>query len=217
MGGKIHWNSRYLDFALYYGFSPHPCKPYRAQTKGKVERSIGYIQQNFWVGTHFVDVADLNSQVLEWLHSVANVRLHGTTGVTPVSRFGQEHLQPLPGARFDTSQITHRQATRDCTVHYRGNVYSVPAAHAGQMLLLKESEDGWLRIYTAEQSLVAEHRLVSGRYQRVILASHYAGLPLPRPARLPPLARQVIRPELAPAVEARPLSVYAQILELDHD
>ncbi len=217
VGGKIHWNSRYLDFALYYGFSPHPCKPYRAQTKGKVERSIGYIQQNFWVGTHFVDVADLNSQVLEWLHSVANVRLHGTTGVTPVSRFGQEHLQPLPGARFDTSQITHRQATRDCTVHYRGNVYSVPAAHAGQMLLLKESEDGWLRIYTAEQSLVAEHRLVSGRYQRVILASHYAGLPLPRPARLPPLARQVIRPELAPAVEARPLSVYAQILELDHD
>src|SRR5258708_9358253 len=208
VGGKIHWNSRYLDFALYYGFSPHPCKPYRAQTKGKVERSIGYIQQNFWVGTHFVDVADLNSQVLEWLHSVANVRLHGTTGVTPVSRFGLEHLQPLPGARFDTSQITHRQATRDCTVHYRGNVYSVRAAHAGQMLLLKESEDGWLRIYTAEQSLVAEHRLVSGRYQRVILASHYAGLPLPRPARLPPLARQVIRPPLAPAVAARPFRVY---------
>jgi transposase len=47
-GGKIHWNSRYLDFALYYGFSPYPCKPYRAQSKGKVERSIGYVQQSFW-------------------------------------------------------------------------------------------------------------------------------------------------------------------------
>ncbi len=217
VGGKIHWNPRYLDFALYYGFSPYPCKPYRAQTKGKVERSIGYVQQSFWVGTHFTDVADLNSQVLEWLQGVANVRIHGTTGVTPLSRFEQEHRQPLPGTRFDTSQITHRQATRDCTVHYRGNVYSVPAVHAGQMLLLKETEDGWLRIYTAEQCLVAEHRLVSGRFQRVILAAHYAGLPQVQPGRAPALARQVIQPELAPAVEARPLSVYAQLLEADHD
>jgi transposase len=216
-GGKIQWNPRYLDFALYYGFSPYPCKPYRAQTKGKVERSIGYVQQSFWVGTHFVDVPDLNSQALEWLQSVANVRVHGTTGVTPLSRFGQEPLQPLPGTRFDTSQITHRRATRDCTVHYRGNVYSVPALHAGQMLLLKETEDGWLRIYTAEQNLVAEHRLVKGRFQRVILDIHYAGLPQAQPGRPPVLARQVIQPELAPAVEARPLSVYAQLLEVNHD
>jgi transposase len=216
-GGKIQWNPRYLDFALYYGFSPYPCKPYRAQTKGKVERSIGYVQQSFWIGTHFADVPDLNSQVLEWLQSVANVRVHGTTGVTPLSRFGQEHLQPLPGTRFDTSPITHRRATRDCTVHYRGNVYSVPAIHAGQMLLLKETEDGWLRIYTAEQNRVAEQRLVNGRFQRVVLEAHYAGLPQAQPGRPPALARQVIQPELAPAVEARPLSVYAQLLEVDHD
>jgi transposase len=216
-GGTIHWNTRYLDFALYYGFSPYPCKPYRAQTKGKVERSIRYLQQNFWVGTHFVDVPDLNSQSLEWLQSVANVRVHGTTGVSPLSRFGQEDLQPLPGERFDTSPITHRRATRDCTVHYRGNTYSVPAAHAEQMLLLKETEAGQLRIYTAEQSLVAEHRLVSGRYQRVIVQEHYAGLPEPRPRRTLPLARQVIPPELAPAVQTRPLSVYGEVLEADHD
>lgn len=217
VGGKIHWNPRYLDFALYYGVSPHPCKPYRAQTKGKVERSIGYVQQSFWVGTHFGDVPDLNSQALEWLQSVANVRIHGTTGVTPLSRFGQEPLQPLPGTRFDTSQITHRRATRDCTVHYRGNVYSVPALHAGQTLLLKETEDGWLRIYTAEQTLVAEHRLAHGRFQRVVLDAHYAGLPHTQPDRSPALARQVIHPELAPTVEARPLSVYAQLLEVNHD
>jgi transposase len=222
-GGKIQWNPRYLDFALYYGFSPHPCKPYRAQTKGKVERRIGYLQQSFWVGLHFVDMPDLNSQALEWVQGVANVRIHGTTGVTPLSRFGQEHLQPLPLTRFDTSPITHRQATRDCTVHYRGNVYSVPAAHARQMLLLKESEDGWLHIYTAEQQLVAEHRLVSGRYQRVIVAAHYAGLPQQTPTRKAALARQVdtpsgrVHPELAEVVEARPLSVYAQLAEVDYD
>ena len=72
---------RYLDFALYHGFTPAPCRPYRAQTKGKVERCIGYIRQNFWVGTHFVDLDDLNGQAREWLASVANVRIHGTTGL----------------------------------------------------------------------------------------------------------------------------------------
>ena len=137
---------------------------------------------------------------------MANVRVHGTRGVTPLSRLGQEPLPPLPGTR----QITHRRATRACTVPYRGNVYSVPALHAGQMLLLKETEDGWLRIYTAE------HRLVKGRFQRVGLDAPSAGLPQTQPGRPPALARPVIQPELAPAVEARPLSVYAQLLAVTH-
>ena len=82
---------------------------------------------------------------------------------------------------------------------------------------MKETEDGWLRIYTAEQTLVAEHRLAHGRFQRVVLDAHYAGLPQTQPDRSPVLARQVIHPELAPTVETRPLSVYAQLLEVNHD
>ena len=218
-GGKVHWNTRYLDFALYYGFTPYPCRPYRAQTKGKVERSIGYVRQNFWVGTHFVDLDDLNQQALEWLASVANVRLHGTTGVAPLSRMPEETLHALPPHGFDTSLVTHRRAGRDCTVHYRGNVYSVPAPHAQHMLLLKETEEGRLCIYTAEQVLIAEHRLLSGRFQRSLVADHYAGLPLLTPHKPPLLARQVAPQlrELAPQVEARPLSLYTRLLEDAHD
>ena len=104
-GGKIHWNARYLDFALYYGFTPYPCKPYRAQTKGKVERMMGYVRQNFWVGTHFVDLDDLNGQGLEWLASVANVRLHGTTGVPPLSRMSEENA-----ARLTAAALRHQPA-----------------------------------------------------------------------------------------------------------
>lgn len=115
-GGKVHWTPHYLDCALYSGFSPPPCKPYGAQTKGKVERSIGYVQQRFGVGPHLVEVVELNAQVLEWLQGVAKVRLHGPTRVTPVSRCGLEDLQALPGPRLDTRQLTQRRATRDCTV-----------------------------------------------------------------------------------------------------
>jgi hypothetical protein len=218
-GGKIHWNSRYLDFALYYGFTPYPCRPYRAQTKGKVERSMGYVRQNFWVGTHFVDLDDLNQQGLEWLASVANVRLHGTTGVAPLSRMPEETLHALPPQRFDTSLVTHRRAGCDCTVHYRGNLYSVPALYAQHMLLLKETEAGRRCIYTAEQTLIAEHRRLSGRFQRSLVADHYAGLPLPT-ARKPPLLARQVAPhlrDLAPQVEARPLSLYARLLEDAHE
>ena len=60
--GTIHWHPRYLDFANYYGFTPRACRPYRAQTKGKVERVIGYVRGNFWPGVHAEGLADLNAQ-----------------------------------------------------------------------------------------------------------------------------------------------------------
>jgi hypothetical protein len=177
------------------------------------------VRQTFWVGTHFVDLDDLNGQGLEWLANVANVRLHGTTGVAPLSRMPEETLHALPPQHFDTSLLTHRRAGRDCTVHYRGNVYSVPALHAQQMLLLRETEDGRLGIYTAEQILIAEHRLLTGRFQRCRVAAHDAGLPRSAPPKPAPLARQVAshRRDLSPQVEARPLSLYAQLLERAHE
>ena len=47
--GHPKFNERFVDLALQYGFSPRACKPYRARTKGKDERMVGYIKQNFFV------------------------------------------------------------------------------------------------------------------------------------------------------------------------
>lgn len=113
--------------------------------------------------------------------------------------------------------MTHRRAGRAGTVPSRGNVYSVPALHAQQRLLLRETEDGRLGISTAAPLLSAEHRLLSGRFQRCLLAEHDAGLPLSAPRQPLLLARQGA-PDLrawAPQVETRPLSLYSQLLERD--
>jgi hypothetical protein len=67
--------------------------------------------------------------------------VHGTTGETPFSRLPDEHLQPLPSQRFDTSRISYRQVGRDCLVNYQRNRYSVPAAYAQQTVMVKETED----------------------------------------------------------------------------
>jgi transposase len=88
-----------LDLAGRYGFSPRVCRPYRAQTKGKVERSIGYLKDRFFCGRTFTGIADLNHQLEAWITSVANEREHKTTGERPVDRLRREGLIPLERAR----------------------------------------------------------------------------------------------------------------------
>jgi transposase len=90
------YNPGLLDFAGLYGFAPRLCRPYRARTKGKVERSIGYLKDRFFVGRSFSDLEDLNCQLLGWLDAVANRRCHATTGEQPVARLAREGLAPLP-------------------------------------------------------------------------------------------------------------------------
>ena len=216
--GTVHFNERYLDFALATGFVPHPHRPYRPQTKGKVESGVRYVEGNFWTGLHFDDVEDINVQARVWLDTVANPRVHGTTGERPFDRLPHEHLQPLPDRAFDTSIISYRRAGRDCLVRYQNNVYSVPAAWAGQTLLVKETEDRRLVLVDAAGEVVADHALLGGHHQWSVNPAHYAGLPaaVSRPPRVH-LAFQDGTGLTVPQVEQRPLSVYAQLVEVSHD
>lgn len=223
--GTIRFNARYLDFALVMGFMPRPHHPYRPQTKGKVESGVRYVKGNFWVGLHFTDVEDINDQARVWLETVANPRVHGTTGVTPFSRLPAEQLQPLPAQRFDTSSISYRQVGQDCLVSYQGNRYSVPAAYVGQTVMVKETEDRRVVLVSAEGELMAEHRLLQGRRQWSLDPTHYASLPAPVGQRSrQPLAFQLTPSEegrygrwTAPQVEQRSLNVYEQWAAVSRD
>ena len=209
--GIVHWHPRYLDFARYYGFSPRACQPYRAQTKGKVESGVKYVRGNFWPGLFFDDLADLNRQGWGWLDNVANVRVHGTTGQVPFVRLAQEALQPLAGKPdYDTSLVCYRRSTKDCLVSYEGNQYSVPAAHARQRLLLKETEQGELGIYTLDGAELARHALVMGHGQQSVLAGHYQFLRVNVPVKQRPGVVQTGSRLLldVPPVEKRALRHY---------
>lgn len=212
--GNIHWNTRYLDFALAHGFQPRACRPYRAQTKGKVENGVRYVRGNFWPGIQCSGLADLNQQALSWCNTIANPRIHGTTGEVPFRRLPLEHLHPLPAVRYDTSIVAMRQVSRDCLVSYDGNYYSVPAVYARQTVLVKETETRELLILNGLGEVVAHHPLLSGRRQRSVVEDHYAALRPPvtdPPTRPPGLPLMLIC--AAPQVEVRPLSVYANLVE----
>jgi transposase len=218
--GTVHFNARYLDFAGYYGFTPKACRPYRAQTKGKVEAGVRYVRINFWPGLRFVDLADLNRQTRDWLDLTANRRIHGTTGAVPFTRLPQERLQPLLGkAAYDTSLVSFRRATKDCFVSYDGNHYSVPSAYARKTLQLKEDATGQLLVLNAQEELITEHRLVSGQHQRIALPAHYANIgqserPVKRGTALQIIPTESLTDLAAPDVETRPLSWYDQLLEV---
>ena len=106
--GRHRWHAGLLSLAERYGFRPRVCRPYRARTKGKVERFNGYLKGSFVVPLAAtlksaglrLDADAANAHVGRWLETVAHQRLHGTTGVPPAVRLAEEQhaLLPLPAA-----------------------------------------------------------------------------------------------------------------------
>jgi transposase len=104
--GEHRFHAGFLDFSKHCGFAIKVCRPFRAKTKGKVERFNGYLRRSFYVplasrlsqGGQQLDVTTANIEVSRWLREVANVRQHGTTGEQPAVRLLEEikHLQALP-------------------------------------------------------------------------------------------------------------------------
>ena len=84
-GGELHFNKKFLEFAAYYGFVPRVCRPYRPETKGKIESTIRFVKQNFWPGIAFDSLADLNQQARAWMEKV-NHQVHSTTREVPYDR-----------------------------------------------------------------------------------------------------------------------------------
>ena len=79
---EVVWHPVFLDFARYWGFRPRLCRPYRAQTKDKVESGVKYVRRNFLCGLQGLEpgcLSDLNAQLRAWAWEVANQRIHGTT------------------------------------------------------------------------------------------------------------------------------------------
>ncbi|MGE5553724.1 MAG: IS21 family transposase [Betaproteobacteria bacterium] len=203
-GDQPIWNRRFADFASYYGFLPQLCKAYRAQTKGEVENVVRYVRESFFAGIRVDSLADLNRQAVIWLETVANFKVHDTTGERPCERLKRENLTPLGDKPdYDTSYLSYRRATRDCLVSYKGNRYSVPHPCAGKEVLVKETPGGELRFYQ-QGILMATYELGEGKNRIYSQPVHFAGLRNETVRPLPTLRLLVSAPE----VQQRSLAEY---------
>ncbi|MFB3816011.1 MAG: IS21 family transposase, partial [Terriglobales bacterium] len=178
----IEWNPQFADFAKTFGFERRLCRPRRAQTKGKIERPFGYIQESFFAGLDVAQLTldDLNAQFRQWLDHTANTRVHRTTQRVPFERLKEEQLLPLPDRTYVVELVETRKSHKDCHLEYQGNRYSVPYQYARRELVVRAHGDH-LRIFDGE-TLIATHTLSRQKHQMITDPAHFSGLLRPTAA-----------------------------------
>lgn len=159
-GDQPVYNTRFLQFATYYGFQPKACRPYRPQTKGKVERPFSYLEKNLLNGRSFTSLEHLNQVTSQWLENTADVRLHQQTKRRPIDLYQQEkpYLLSLPAQPYDTAQVLYRTVNSEGHILYRLNFYSVPWQRIGELLPVRVT-DKELVVYGPDVREIARHPL----------------------------------------------------------
>lgn len=217
--GRKRWNPTFAAFAQHWGFEPRVCRPYRAQTKGKVESGVKYVKRNFLPGRVFRDLEDFNEQLALWQAEIADRRIHGTTHEAPIERFAREAgaLTPLAGhAGFLAAMPRRRVVASDWLVSIDTNRYSVPWRLIGATVEVVRVGHQWQIRHRG--TVVAEHPVREGRHGLSVKPEHGPGA-VTRNARLryadtAPLAARESATERFLLVEQRDLAVYEQTLEM---
>jgi transposase len=175
---QVVFNAKLHAFAKHWGFRPRACAPYRARTKGKDERGVGYVKNNAVAGREFAGWAAFEAHLDAWTREVAEVRAHGTTGEAPIVRFARDEaqaLQPLAGrAPFRQMRELIRRVQADCCVEVDSNAYSVPWRLIGESVRVEVSAGRLRVLHGGDEVAVHDERI--GRRQRAIDAAHFAGV-----------------------------------------
>jgi hypothetical protein len=207
---EVVLHPRLHAFARHWGFRIRACAPYRARTKGKDERGVGYVKRNAIAGRCFATWSAMEAHLQAWTREIADVRVHGTTGEAPRERFERDEavaLRSLAGTLpFMTARDLLRRVGADCAIEVDGNAYSVPWRLIGERVRVTVGS-GSVRVLHAGRE-VAVHAELKGRHGRSTDDQHLAGI-AGTPGRPIRLVSQVDPPApSAPSALLRPLAEY---------
>jgi len=194
--GVVIYNRSLVAVLDHYGALPRACRPYRAKTKGKIERPFRYIRQDFFLGRTFRNADDLNAQFRDWLDTVANVRLHATTGRIVSEHFAEERpaLTSLPAMPYNAVLTVERRVSHEGMVSVGGNLYSVPDATRKRVVEV-QNHPREIRIFE-DRRLIAVHPVLDGRSQRRVDPAHRRLAPVRAPRPPKPVDRETGRRSL---------------------
>jgi len=211
---EVKFNDRFHAFCRYWGVTPRACAPYRARTKGKDERGVGYVKRNAVAGHRFQSIEALQAHLTHWTRDVADTRLHGTTGEPPLQRFERAEasvLRPLAAKApfLQVRELTRRVHTDAC-IELDTNRYSVPWRLIGETVTVVVSERQVRVLYAGQE--VACHAQSTLRRVSVIERSHLAGIVGAQFAGMSWLPRSPEPPSPVPPELLRPLEQYEAML-----
>jgi transposase len=171
-GSVIRFNDAFLDFLIQFNINPVACNVRAPYEKGKIESGIKYLRNNFFPARKFTDLEDIRVQVRQWLDTVANTRVHKTTGQKPLDRLCRDRLTPLPEVIPDCRETGTYLVHKDFGVRFDGNVYTTPPWTVGKKTTLK-ADNNQVYIYYKDQRL-ALHPRCWQRYKRIENPRHVA-------------------------------------------
>ena len=165
----------YAAFAAHYGFLPEPCRVYTPTDKGKVESNVKYVKNNCFKGRDFKDIDEAKEFLDEWLKTIANVRIHGTTKKVPAEVFGEierKELLPLKTEDFVISDFSTSTVMPNCHISYKGNYYSVPYIYIGEKVDIL-ALDNLIKISHKGKEIALHHLIKDEKGKHQTNKNHY--------------------------------------------
>ncbi len=173
----VRVNPAFEAFCKDWGVAVRACRPYRARTKGKTERGVGYAKHNALAGRKFSSWAALDAHLAWWMQ-MADERDHGTTHEAPRVRFERAEaaaLRPLPARPIPVRQRREqRKVASDCFVDVDTVRYSVPHRLVGRTVQVLVGDDEVVIFDGAER--VTRHSRCREPHERVVDPAHFEGL-----------------------------------------
>lgn len=173
--GDIILTQAFRQYVNEKKFTIHLCRKADPQSKGKIERVIGYVKHNFLQHRTYTDIDELNQQALEWLSRTGNANLHRTIMKVPMQEYliEKNHLQPYYEPYTVISHYRTYTVRKDNTISYQGNFYTLPIGTYNSMKTVHVGEDaGWLIVLDGQHE-IARHRKGITKGQLISNASHY--------------------------------------------
>jgi transposase len=167
--GNPIWQKDYEDFMKTVGFQTKLCKPRHPFTKGKVERLVRFVKENFLVGRSFLDITDLNQSALDWCNR-QNAVYHRATDCVP-QQLHETSCSKRTASLLETQQIFRylcplRKISFDGFVNYEGRRFGVPYRYTGSLVRVRR-ENTQLYIYSADaRSLLVTHTVTWSKQDR---------------------------------------------------
>jgi transposase len=171
-GPLIRFNEAFLSFLRPFKTVPQACNVRSPHEKGKVEKgAIHYIRHNFWPLRSFADLTDVQYQANHWRDTIANLRVHNTTGEIPNLRFRPDAMIPLPDILPECRDMETAKVHTDFSVRFDANTYTVPPSLIGKEVVVKADHDTVTiyfkekRVATHKRSWLKRHRVESPSHQ----------------------------------------------------
>ena len=155
-------NRTYQEMAEFYGCFLDPCRVGKATDKGKVERDVQTIRQQFYkflATDPDADIHTLNSQIRKWLIHDYGQKPHGTTGIPPYRLFCEAErpaLKPLPTDPFEIAVWKRANVHPDHYVQFGKQFFTVPHAYVGERVWIRATEKV-LTVYDNNQHMIKQH------------------------------------------------------------